>query len=771
MDPRNNLDIAQHPQLLSFDPKNGKTLTAPPAEVAADDDELNLGQLLAILRRRWLILLQVATATTLLASASTLLQPPRYSGNINLLVEPVTQGRRLANTLTSSQEGQQFDSSIYGIPYDPGYVSQIAVLKSQALLDPIVKKIQARYPDISYGSLVSQIQIKNPEDSKILSISYSGEDPDQIQFVLSQIANGFLTYSTEDRQKNLRKAVDFVNEQITRQQQNVKTLEAELETFRQTNNLVQPTQKSDSLSQQLASLSDEQRSNQVKLAAAQTLYNSLQQQIKLDPSQGIMAANLSESPRYQDLLAQLQEVETKLAQESARLRSNTPVIQLLQDQRDRLLPLLQAEAQRIVRSDSTASQSREQLGYQGTVSRGLITNLIDAVNQVKVLQTQQQAIEREISSLNNQIKGLATVSRQYGELDRNLSIASDSLARLQIARENLQLEVARQLAPWELMTRIDENIVSDVSGTSRKLLLGGIAGLLLGIGAALLAEKLDRVFHTPGDFKETNLPCLGMIPYQKQLRQSSLLITGGAPAVEPAQHRERRYANTVPFLEAFYSLDANIRLLNSDSPIRSLTITSASPADGKSTVSTHLALAAAAMGRKVLIVDADLRLPQVHNRFNLPNLRGLSNLLTSELDAQEVIQPSLVDDNLYILTAGQLPPAPGRLLSSNKMRNYAERFAKQFDLVIYDSPPLLGFADAKLVGAHTDGILLVVGLGKTNRDNVMHLLRDLHSTTQVSVLGIVANGLKQQYENILRYDHYQKYYGRYYEVDHQTSLE
>jgi len=209
------------------------------------------------------------------------------------------------------------------------------------------------------------------------------------------------------------------------------------------------------------------------------------------------------------------------------------------------------------------------------------------------------------------------------------------------------------------------------------------------------------------------------------------------------------------FLEAFYTLDANLRLLGSDSPIRSVTITSTSPAGGKSTIAAHLAMASATMGRRVLIIDTDLRRPQVHKWFGIANMQGLSNAITSDLDWRAVVQPFAQDLNLSILTSGPMPPSPGRLLSSNKMRQIIKQATQEYDLVICDAPPLI-FADSKLTAAHTDGILIVVGIGKTDRVEALRALEDLRTTSQVPVLGLVANGVKA--ESSQSYHYYQRYY-------------
>jgi polysaccharide biosynthesis transport protein len=726
-------------------------------------DEFDLRQIFGILKRRSRIISTVTGVTAILISTWIIFQPAQYAGRFRLLIEPVTKASRLANTLTAADPSAQISQESYGVPYDPEYISQISVLKSQKLLEPVAKKLQATYPGISHEFLSAALNIKNPKDSKILEISYGSENPEEIKIVLSILAENYIIYSKEDRQRNLKQGLEFAEKQIQQQQQTVAKLEGQLQRFRQQNGLVEPTQEVTSLSTQMSNLTSQRRENRVRLSAAQTLYKRLQDQVGSTPNTGVAVTSLSESPTYQQLLNRLRESEVKLAAEMARFRADTPAVQNLIDQRNRLAALVQQEEQRNFRSNPNSGDvvAIQQPGFQGVVKRDLVKQLVDASNQTRVLESQDAAIGNAIQQVNSRIEDLADVSRGYDSIVRNLKSSTESLSRSIASRENLQLEYARQQTPWELMSTIDDSSISDVSGTSRKMMLGAFVSLLLGVGAALITEKLDRVYHTPDDLKEIGIPCIGLIPYYTKLKKEMVLKNASIHASEPDATNKQDVANhyqMVPFMEAFYSLDANIRLLGSDAPIRSLTISSTSPADGKSTVSAHLALAAAAMGRKVLLVDTDMRLPQVHRRFEVPNMRGLSNLLTSDVDIKNIIQPSSQDPNLHLLTAGPTPPSPGRLLSSKRMQNLIRTLANQYDLVIYDSPPLLGFADAKLSAAYTDGILLVVGLGKTDRTALKQVLDDLKSTVQAPVLGLVANGLKKGLDMHSNRYYYQKYY-------------
>ncbi len=444
---------------------------------------------------------------------------------------------------------------------------------------------------------------------------------------------------------------------------------------------------------------------------------------------------------YQKLVAQLRDVDSQIAAESTRFQEDSPTIQALRNKRENLLPVLQQEASRV-----------------------LGDKRLEVVNQISILKARAAKIAQAEGSLNQQIQQLPTLARQYTDLQRELKVATESLNRFLEKRESLQIEAAQKEVPWQVIAApqlLKEPISPNVM---RNLILGAIAGLLAGMGAALLVERLDNVFHSPDELKEvTKLPLLGVIPFRKQLKQLASPSTGAmaltrlrrlhsateadveikpdGPNLVFGNINNTQEESYFPFVEAFRSLYTNIGFLGSDTPIHSLVISSALDKDGKSTVATHLAQAAAAMGRRVLLVDADLRLPKVHTMLGLPNEQGLSNVISKNLPVLEVIQRAPLWNNLFVLTSGQIPPDPTKLLSSKKMQNIMEQLRQEFDLVIYDTPPLLGLADSSLLATYTNGIVLVMRMDKTDRSVLMQALDQL-KFSRANILGIVGNGAK-----------------------------
>ncbi len=732
-----------------------------------EPDELNLRQLLGMIRRRALVIAGVSIAVTSAIGFWTMNQTPRYEGKFQLLVEPVTEQGNLDNLtqILGSQNNQSSRKSSSSLDYD----TQIQVLRSPNLMSPIIEEIEKRYKDVNYDSLLgsNQLTISQLEETKILEVRYRDTDPKKVQFVLHQVARGYLRYSLRERQTNLRQGIQFVDSQLPQLRARVDKLQGELQAFRQQNNLLDPESQAQQLANRVSTIEGEQLGTQVKLREARSLYTTLSAQLGLSPNQAIATATLSEAPGYLELLRQLSEVETKIATESVRFTEDSPTIQSLRERRRSLLLLLQQESEKVL-GRTLAADGGASNASPSQIRMELTKQLVDAANQIQVLQVRQSAIAQAERSLNQQVKQMPVIARKYTDFQRELNVVTESLNRFLGVRQNLEIEAAQKALPWQIILKPKEPESPVSPNPERNMILGTIAGLLLGMGAALLIERLDNVFHSPDELKDrTKLPLLGVIPYCKQLKQMTPVATMAElmPSEEsPTSQRNRRkpqWYKASPFLESFRSLHTNIRFLGSDTPIHSIVISSATPADGKSTVAVHLAQAAAAMGQRVLLVDADLRRPQVHNILGLENQVGLSNVIATGLTAKQAIQRLPMWDHLYVLTAGQLPPDPTRLLCSKKMQYLMEQFHAVFDLVIYDTPPTLGLADGRLLAAHTDGVVLIAGLGRTDRSVLMQAL-DGMKISSATVLGVVANGVKGYTTS--SYYHYQNYYATESEV-------
>jgi capsular exopolysaccharide synthesis family protein len=747
------MEIEQGSQLLSIS-KRGRQLQELPSvekdEFSAPPQRgLDLRPILRTVRRKALLVIGIAGIVTAGAIYATKGAKPTYEGDFRLLVEPVNIETKITDpsSLTRSQGG--------ALPaQDLDYATQLEILRGPKILSEIAEQVKTRYPDFSVAELQAGLVVKRYESgkagagdpTKMVQVTYQGLDPDKVQFVLEAAANKYLRYSLEERKTRFGEGVKFIEEQLPPLQKRVDDLQSQRQRLQQQYKITDPQAQGQELFTQIRTLDTQQREAESQLQEQKMLYANLQKQLELTPDEAIAASALSEDPNYKALQAKLQEIDNQLAVESGRFSDASPTIQSLQAKRQNLLALQSQETSRILGQGKVGSTSNPQVqAFQNSVRLGLINQMVNAANQIQQLEVRNLSIAQARNTYERQAQQFPTIARQYTELQQQLDIATKTRDQLLSQRETLRVEVAQKQVPWELVSKPqvardeDGKAIPAPSKTKNLQVAGVVLGLALGILAAILIEKLRNIFYSPVEIKEASqLPLLGEIPPYKSTEQllPSSAFTESIEGTEGIQ----KFAS--PFQDAFDSLYANIRFLYPDPPVRSLAICSAAHGDGKSTVALHLALSAASMGQRVLLVDANLRQPQLHTRLDLPNHKGLSELLAKKLAPNELIQRSPLADNLFVLTAGHPLPNSTKLLGSAQMQYLMEEFQATFDLVIYDTSHLLDSMDANFLAAHTDGLLIVVGVRKTNRSVVKQVLDQLNAFRLPS-LGVVANHVRK----------------------------
>ncbi|MFN6561199.1 MAG: GumC family protein [Nostoc sp. ChiSLP01] len=679
-------------------------------------NDSSFAQILSVIRRRALVIAGVSITVMTVVFVNLMLnrELPVYEGNFRLLVEPVNDDSKAVDIVKDPNANKS------GLDYQ----SQIEVLKSPELMGEIVKHLQSTYQDISYSSLIADLTISRFGETKIIEVRYRSPDPKRVKIILDQVAKDYLDYSQERRQTKLRQGIHFVEKQLPSIQNRVDRLQKELQTFRQKYDFVDPDIQSEQVVSRISSLSGERETVNRQLAEVRANLSFLQ-------GKDGQVATLKDAPLYQQLLVQLQQLDVQIATESTRLQDSNPTLQTLKQKRAMLLPLLNKEAQRF-----------------------LGTKIAEVTTQVQALEVQSQELAKVEQKLELQRKQWPILARQYTELQRKLQVATESLNRFLSTRENLQIQISQTELGWQLLEAPSEPKVPISDSSIKRYLIPGVFGsIALAIGLALLLEKFDKTYHSIQALKEeVKLPLLGNIPFEKQVESTQkYTATGKVPIVKISSPifksisglgvfgKKDRSSHRAKFLEALRVLFTNIQLLSGDRSTTSLIITSAMDGDGKSTIAFHLAQIATEMGQRVLLVDADLRQPNIHTLSNLNNSRGLSDLISTNVPMSEAIRQLPSMNGLSVITAGPITPDPIKLLSSQKMKRLMIDFHQTFDLVIYDAPPVLELADVSLLAPHTDGILLVVRIDKTDSSMIKRTLEHL-KTYRMNVLGMVSNG-------------------------------
>ncbi len=325
---------------------------------------------------------------------------------------------------------------------------------------------------------------------------------------------------------------------------------------------------------------------------------------------------------------------------------------------------------------------------------------------------------------------------------RNASVTAELYKMLLQKHEEARIQEAMNVGNVRI---VEEAVLPDRPIKPKKtqnMLLALAAGLLAGIGLAVFLEYLDDSIQTTDDAEDAvHLTTLGIIPWMRDAHAAKLIAL-----TDPRS----------PAAESYRTLRTNIKFLSADNPLRTLAVTSAGPEEGKSTTVANMGVCFAQAGKRVLIVDTDMRKPTIHTIFNLPNQDGVSTILAGERSLEECLKPT-AQPGLWVLTCGPTPPNPAELLESQRMSQLIETLREHFDLVLFDAPPIIAVTDASVLAARLDGMLLLLGINKVTRKASRHALQ-LLDRAKVKVWGMVVRGVRPDNDGYY-YSYYHKYYG------------
>ena len=397
---------------------------------------------------------------------------------------------------------------------------------------------------------------------------------------------------------------------------------------------------------------------------------------------------------------------------------------------------------------------------------------------VFIAQVQQDQTARYADSKLNLEDQMAAVQQQIQTTTASLTALADTPEN-QVRRSNLQISLTQYQNSYSyLLQSYSQLRLAEAQSTStviqkdpavsnpipvrplplRNALLAAVVGLMLAGGLILLIEYLDDTIRDPQEItRKWGVPILGMITRYR---------SNGSPLITLKQPRS-------PVSEAFRSLRTNLEYAAVDSPLKTILVTSPSPQDGKTTIVSNLACVIAQGDRSVVVVDADLRRPQVHRFFQLFNRLGLSNQLIRPQDRSDFSLQDTELPGLKVVTSGRLPPDPSELLGSNKMQEMLASLTAQFDCVIIDSPPALMVTDAVVLSTRVSGVILVVKPSVTKRAELQHVIEQIKHVN-ARILGVVVNDVdvgRSRYYYYRRYhsSYKNKYFKGYYSADKSSK--
>ncbi len=604
------------------------------------------------------------------------------------------------------------------------------------------------------AALVSRIKAKQRPESDVIDVDYIGGDPRQVQLIANRLLKVFTEASATAVRQRSQARREFIRQQLARNDSVEASAQQSLTDFRAREQMFNGKEKFTEGQRDLLALRVQRGNVASDRDVAQQLLGTIQSARGAERARALRVAISTPGINGNPVIARIHE-------QIVRYRT----------MRDSMITGRFASALSnpdVQRLDSLVAQNEEQLS---------------------------DALQAYVGSLNAKIAVLdATLSQSAATLDRlpaaaaeevRLSTQVESLHKVgEQLREQLQkAQIADAVQGGEVEVVDYATVASLVSGGKvPRILIGLLVGLVLGAGAAFLREHLDTTIKRRDDIPRVlRLPSMGVIPAidHKYIRKRALersmangpnhatKRTPGASVAGVAEKykdklsrsAEKQMIRAAMGVEAFASLRTHMLYGEDGTRLRTVVVTSCAPKDGKSTVSSNIAEAYARSGSRVLLVDADLRRPRLHEVFDEVVEVGLTEVLNGTVTLEAAMRPIPGSRSFALLPAGSRVVNPSELVNSDAMKRFVESTRAQFDLVVIDSPPVLAVSDAAVLARYADGVLFVVKAGVTEPAIARAALMELDAV-DARVLGVVLNDPN---DTLARFDgdHYYSYYSQY----------
>jgi polysaccharide biosynthesis transport protein len=754
-------------RMTEFGPRAGQRpalyryVEPPSAEVAASQGYDSLLDYWHILLRHRKTLLSFALVGLLGAIVISLIQTPIYRVRTSLEI----QGTNFLEIKGSSDS-----TASYGTP--ESYVeTQVKLLQSESLLEHVIDKLklQKERPATGWRAFTSRVQhlfelskslrlserdklirqiernltVRTSGNSHLLEVLYESPDPGGAADFANTLVSEFIELSQEERWKSAQGTAEWLTNHLDKMKAELERSETQLQDYARTSGLSVTSEKENLAENKLKELQDE-------LSKAQA--DRISNQAKFEGANSKPADSLPEileDPTMRDYRQRLTELQRQYAELSATLTPEHYKVQRVQAQINEL--------------------KFEMLNERSNVLRRIGNDYAAALRRERLLSKARAEQEKVVADQSEKAIHYDTLKR---DVDSNRRLYEVMLQRV----KETSLAAAMRDSNVLVVDRARPPLLPYRPSLPMNSAIGLFSGVLLGFGFVIFRERVDRRISAPGDAQVyLDLPELGVIPLDETAvsRQisSGLLQHRSTPALPPKGDL-RSHLSDCPELATWKrkpslvaecartTLTSILLPSQNEEGRRVIVLTSPCPGDGKTTVACNLSIAVAEIGRKVLLIDGDLRRPRLHKVFGVGNNWGLSDVLWADTPIETVPISHLVRETevlgLCLLPGGSCGVTPWNLFYSPRMSSLLKRLRTEFDMIMIDAPPMIHLADARVLGRLADGVILVIRAGQTTTESAL-LASQRFAEDGTRVLGTVLNSWDPRTSRSYGYGNYAEY--------------
>jgi polysaccharide biosynthesis transport protein len=718
-------------------------------------DEMHLLEYLRILhKRRWTALtaMFLVVATVMVY---TLTATPIYGARVQILIENenpnvvkfeevydqntsgsdyyqtqyrILQGRQLARRTLEAErlwEHPQFnvaESTGAGLNPVSWIVAGLQMARSNSKTEKPAEPSDASESAAQshvIDRFLSGLDVAPVRNSRLVEISYESPYPELSARVANALAKQYIEQNLEFKFLATKEATDFLNARTAEQRKSLEQSEQALQKYREKTGAMALEDRQNIVIQRLSDLNAAVTRARTERIEKESIHNQIRA-IQDDRAAVDTFPAILNNTFIQQLKSELNEQQRLKAQLAEKLGARHPDMVKAQSAIETTENRINAEVQKVVQAIRNDYQAA--LANERSLQASLEQQKAEA-QELNRAAIQYGVLQRDATSNQTMFAGLLERSRETG-----------------ISGE-LKTSNIRVVDPAETpQAPARPNKIANFS-------LSVVGGLFLGIGLAFLFEYADNRIKQPEELKaELGIPFLGMVP---EFNPSQ---TTGPPLIGNGMPHE--------FSEAFRSIRTNIMFSSADSGAKSIAITSTGPGEGKSVVSSNVAMSLALAGQRVLLIDADMRRPKTHELFGQPLEPGLSNVMVGDAKASDAVKRTLTP-NLWLMPAGKHPPNPAELLGSKRFRDFVGSLGDHFDSVVIDTPPVMAVTDACVIAHATTGVIFVVGSEMTSRGAAQAAIEQLDAVN-ARHLGGVLNRVDVHRNPYYYSRYYRREYSNYY---------
>lgn len=655
-------------------------------------------------------------------------QTPMYRAHTSLVVEDLND---------NFQNLKDSDPTAQVPPPQSYFQTEVRILQSREMLELVIDKLglmkQNNAPKHFWSTwirkngapnadLAREQEIDNLQkhltvqawgDSQTAEIFYVDPDPRRAASIASTLVQTFIDQSREIRWNSTQNTAEWLTGHLNELKQNLDNSENQLREYAQSTGIIYTSDKENVSEDKLKQLQEELSKAQADRTEKQATYETM-----INTPIETLSPTLN-NPALQSYLVKMADLKSQLANLSATYTPEHYKVRQVQAQIADLQQGIDAERAGILR--------RSKDDYEAALAR---ENMLaaDYSEQVKIA------------------SDMAGKSIQYDNLQHEVDTNRELYDALLLRIRQAGLAAAMRSSNIVVVDQAKPPVLPYQPNFQLNTALGLLTGLFAGLGFVLVRDRFNRNIESPG-ISQTYLriPELGVIPAAKlaSRRLAWLPASTKVPLQMKGSVQNGASREHATLAEAYRATLTSILLpsVHAEGP-RVLVLTSPDAGAGKTTVTSNLGMATAEIGRRVLLVDADLRRPRLHRLFEIPNSFGLTDILRITTPLEDIPVDQLVRQTkipgLYVVPSGPTTDGLSSLLYSPRLTEFLQRVAKEFDLVLIDAPPMLHFADARVLGRHSDGVILILRSGQTKRDAAM-LARQRFHEDGTSVLGTILN--------------------------------